>query len=907
MHGFLNLLRMRLKALFQRRQLDRDLEDELAFHLSMKETASRDGLQRPFGNPTLAKENTRAIWTFATLETWWQDARFAGRLLRQSPVFAGTAVLSLAIGIGANTALFSVIDALMMKQLPVQHPEQLRVMTWSADPHTDRIDMPFHSYDGNCNDDKNGRSVCGSFSYPAFRALTAVPQFSRLIAFSDLDLTVTAWGRSEIAFGHIVSGDYFTALGVRPLLGRILLTDDDGASRPLAALLSYQYWTRRFGQDPRVIGKKIRINSRPVSVVGVAPREFAGLYPGNAPDVYLPMAKTEEIGAPWRFLNKPDYWWVQIFARMQPGATDERARATADAVFQHQITSYSGRKKSSARINLDSGAHGLAFLRNNLALRVFTLAGAVALVLLIACVNLANLLLARATARRREIAVRLSVGASRARLLRQLLTEGVLLSFTGGALGLTIANPIMHLLLTINREQSLEINAALDTRTLGFAFGVSLVTGILFSIVPALRATRLDLSPALKDGALAGAGTSPRLRPGRLLVAGQVSLSLLLLIGAGLFVRTLMSLQAVNLGFDADHILTFRTDPSLNSTKEQRLAALYGRIQESIERIPSVKSVALSRHALIGNGATSDRVRIAGEPFSPSSGKDNAFLHFCSDSFLSTYKIPVLLGRDLSSADSAGSQPVAVVNEKFARKYFPHGSPIGREFYLGDTLKQQLESGAIRIVGVSADAHYTVVRLEPPPTVYLPYVQHPQSLQQMVFSIRTAVPPLAIAEQVRRAVAQVDPSVPVAYVRTEQQLINTSLGSERLFAGLGSWLGSIAALLSAIGLYGVVNYSVSRRTAEIGIRLALGAEPGNVLRLVLRECLWSVAAGLLLGITAALALTRLLTTMLYGVKPTDFLSYATAAALMLAISAVAALIPARRAAKIQPAIALKYE
>ncbi len=903
MNEILNILRLRLKALFHRRRLDRDLEDEIAFHLAMKEGSETQS--RPFGNSTLAKENARALWTFQTLETWWQDVRFAGRLLRRSPVFSCTAALSLAIGIGANTAIFSMIDALMLKQLPVSSPEQLRALTWVADQ---RVDMPFHSYDGDCHDDKRGRRVCASFSYPLFRAIAVVPQFSRVIAFSDLNLTLTAYGASELALGHVVSGNYFTALGINPLLGRTIIADDDNASRPIVAVISYHYWTRRFGQDSAIIGRQIAVNKKPVLIVGVTPREFLGLYPGEVPDVFLPMAATEEIGAQSYSLSKPDYWWVRVFARMRAGATDEQARAAANAAFQHQIESYSGRNLQTVfRLEMESGARGVGLLRDNLSLRIYILAAAVALVLLIACANLANLLLARATARRREIAVRLSIGASRIRLLRQLLTEGVLLSFTGGALGIGIANPLIHLLLSVNRAEPLEINAALDERTLAFAFAISLFTGLLFSAIPAWRAAPQDLSPALKDGALAGAGTSPRLRLGRLLVAAQVGLSLLLLTGAGLFVRTLISLEAVDLGFNPESILTFRTDPSLSGLKDQALAALYGRLRQSIERIPGVRSVALSRHGLIEDGESSDDVRIAGEPLKQSYKNDTVSLHFCSDSFLSTLAIPLILGRDLSPADSTNSQPVAVVNQKFAKKYFPNGNPIGREFYLGDTPKEQSQSPPIRIVGVSGDAHYTNVRTDPPPTAYVPYGQHLQNLQQTVFFIRTALPPLSLAEQVRKAVAQVDKSVPIADIHTERQLINMSIGSERLFAGLVSWLGAVAALLAAIGLYGVVNYSVSRRTAEIGIRLALGAALSDVLWLVVRECVWLVAAGLIIGIPAALALSRLLEKMLYGVKSTDALTYAAAATLMIAISAIAALIPARRAAKIQPLVALKYE
>ncbi len=902
MNEWLNILRLRMRALWKRRELDRDLADELEFHLSMKQAS--DNRDRPFGNRTLVRENMREIWTFHALETWWQDIRFAARLLRHSPVFSWTAVLSLAIGIGANTAIFSVADALMLKKLPVRNPEQLRVVTWSSSPEAD---MPFHSYDGECHQGKGDRN-CGSFSYPAFRTIASLPQFSNVIGFSNLDLTVTAQGTTEMAFGHLVSGDYFTSLGVKPLLGRIILGDDDKAIRPLVGAISYGYWTRRFGQDPAIVGRKILVNNRPLEIAGVIPRDFLGLYPGNGADVYVPMGKSEAIGAKSYLLDRPDYWWVRIFARLKPAVADAEARAAIDAAFQHQVQSYSGKNVAKiSRIEIEPGARGLSLLRDEIALQIYVLAAAVALVLLIACANLANLLLARGSARRREIAVRLSVGAGRMRLLRQLLTEGVLLSLTGGVLGIALASPLMQLLLSMNREHPLLINAALDTRAVSFALCVSVLTGLSFSAIPALRATRLDLSPALKDGALAGSGTSPRLRLGRLLVAGQVALSLLLLIVAGLFVRTLVSLHAVNLGFNTENLLTFRTDPSLNGMQEQALAKLYSDLRESIEQIPGVHSVALSRHGLIEGSESSDDVRIAGAPLKQSYQNDHVFLHFCSSSLLSTLQIPVLRGRDLLPSDAGNAQRVAIVNRVFARKYFPDGRAIGKEFYLGDTPKQQAESPPVQIVGVSEDAHYTDVRSDPPPTAYLPYLQYVRSLGQMTFFIRTALPPLSLAGQVRKAVARVDKSVPVGNLHTERQQVEMSLGSERMFAGLVSWLGLVAALLAAVGLYGVVNYAVARRTAEIGIRLALGADQRQVLWLVMRESMWLVAAGLIIGIPAALALTSLLGTMLYKTRPADALTYTAAGLLMFAISAVAAFIPARRASKIPPVTALKYE
>lgn len=836
------------------------------------------------------------------LDSLWRDCRFAARLLRQSPVFACTAILSLAIGIGANTAIFSLVDALMLKTLPVRNARELRVVEWTAAP---RVDMPFHSFDGNCTTNAQGNRVCGSFSYPAFEALASVPQFSDVIGFADIDLTVTVHGLSEMAFGQLVSANYFSVLGVNPLLGRSFARSDE--SGPIVVVMGHRYWTRRFAQDPTIVGRQILVNNKPVIIAGIAPSRFLGLYPGDAPDFYLPIAKTHEIAAAIDEPAKPDHWWIQVFARMRSGAMDEPARTAATAAFLHEVESYSGRKQLQAEVELGSGARGLEWLRDQLSLPLLVLAGTVMIVLWIACANLANLLLARGNARRREMAVRLSIGAARARLFQQLLTEGVLLSFAGGLIGVAIASPILHWLLITSWYRPLEIGAALDTRTLGFTLCMSLLTGLLFSILPAIRVTKIDLSPMLKDGAISGSGTNPRIRAGRFLVSAQVALSLVLLIGASLFVRTLISLETVHLGFSSENILTFSTDPSLNGMKGKALVSLYERIRESVAAIPGVISVALARHVPMDGSSSIDGVRIAGEPIKQSYQGDQAYLQWCSASYLSTLRMPILLGRDLSSSDSTVAQSVAVVNRKFAAKFFPNRDPIGEQFFLGDNLKEQAQEPPVRIVGVSADARYADLRSEPPPTIFLAYDQHLASLDRMVFFIRTVVRPLELVNQVRKAVKNVDSSVPVSFVRTENEWIDNSIRSERLFAGLVGSLGLIAVLLAAIGLYGVVNYSVSRRTGEMGIRLALGADPRDLFWLILRECTWLVLAGLAAGLPVALVLMRLTETLLYGVKSRDTLSYLFPVLLMMAISLVAAAIPARRGAQIQPTLALKYE
>jgi predicted permease len=589
-------------------------------------------------------------------------------------------------------------------------------------------------------------------------------------------------------------------------------------------------------------------------------------------------------------------------ARLSPGVSDEEAAAALHATLGDAIREYTGAaepKPQIPRILLAPGARGVGLLRNSLSTPLYILIGVVGLVLLIACANLANLLLARSAARRREVAVRLSIGASRARLMRQLFTESALLAGTGGLLGLLLAGPLTNVVMRLLSAGALD--ARIDRRTLVFTFAVSALTSVLFGMLPAWRATGLDLSPALKESGAAVSAASRRWSLSRFLVAAQVALSLLLLVGAGLFLRTLLSLSAVDLGFVAERLLTFQTDPSRNGYKGNRLEELYRRMRESIAAIPGVQSVGMSQQGLMMGSVTNSSARLPGDP--PKQGRRRQVYElFCSDSFLSTMRIPLLLGRDLSPADRAGTPEVAVVNETFVKNNFPQGNPVGQTFYL-----EGPNNPPIQIVGVAKDAHYQRVRGEAPPTAYFPYAQHLKDSWQMTFVIRTVLPPLSIAGAVRRAVAAVDQNIPVAEMRTEEEQIRKSLGSERLFAGLVSSFGVIAALLAAIGLYGVMAYSVTRRTAEIGIRLALGANRGDVQWLVLRESMAMVAAGLAIGVPAGLALTGLVRKMLYGVTPADPLSFAAAVAAMITIAGAAAWLPARRAARVDPLVALRHE
>ncbi len=818
-----------------------------------------------------------------------------GRILRKNPGFTAVAVLSLALGIGANTALFSVADAVMLKTLPVRDPQQLRVVNWVS---IEGSKKPIHSEDG-YRLERNGFSLSGSFSYAAYQAFREhVPQFSDLIAYAGSQLTVTAHASSEVAIGWFVSGNYFDGLGVRPLAGRAIQPDDDAPGRPAVAVLGYRYWQKRFGLDGRVVGSDIWINQKPATVIGILPPSFQGLDPGSETDIFVPISQVPALAPAEYSLTEPFTWWVQIFGRLRPGASDAAAAQATQATLGALIQNYAGSGYAVPRVRLEDGARGVSYLREYASSRLYVLEGIVGMVLLIACVNLAHLLLARSAARAREIAVRLSIGASRGRLIRQLLTESVLLALAGGAVGLLLARALTALLAesVLASRGFLIPQARLDGRALLFMFLAAFLTAALSGFLPAWQATRTAPNPILKGGRTSGRGS--RQYSSRLLIAGQVALSVLLLAGAGLFVRTLLGLMRVDLGFNSGNLLSFQTDASRSGYKGQKLADVYARMRERIAAIPGVLSVGLSNRSLIGGDETSDDVTMLAN--SPRPGEMlNVFFLACSDSLLSTMRIPVILGRGLAPSDGPGKPPVAVVNETFVKDYFlPGVDPIGQKFG-GDA--------GTEIVGVVKDAHYSSVRAAVPPTAYVPYMQSLSGLDRMSFSIRTAVAPLSIAPAVRRAVAEVDSSIPVDRLRTMQDQVDLSLTSERTLAELVSAFGLAAALLAAIGLYGVMAYTVARRTSEIGIRIALGANTRSVAWLVVRESVWMIAAGLAIGIPLALLLARGVRSMLYGIAPNDPWSFAAAIVLMSTVGAIAAWIPARRASRVDPMTALRAD
>lgn len=840
-----------------------------------------------------------------------QDLRYGVRMLLKSKALTAVAVLSLALGIGANTAIFSLIDAVLLKTLPVKNPNELVLLDWVSGP------KPIASkINGNLSrDEATGQSTSTSFSYATFNQLRDHAEtLSDVFAFAEIEqLNVNIDGQAEIASGQFVSGGYYAGLGVPAVAGRTLTAGDDQPTADATAVISHRYWQRRFGLDAAVIGKTITVNSVLFTIVGVTPRGFEGtLQVGSSPDFSLAMSMEPIVNSGSSSLHDHESWWVQIIGRLNPGATLSQTRASLEGIFQQSAIEENKLAQAASpqpdheqpdlpSLRVSSGSQGLSEMRRGYAQPLTILVAVVGLVLLIACANVANLLLARGATRQKEMALRLALGAGRRRLIRQLLTESVLLAMMGGALGVLFANWGKDLLLTLRPwgGGALDLDLKLDLRVLGFTVAVSLLTGILFGAAPALRATRVDLTPALKDNARGVIGGT-RFGLSKALVIVQVGLSLVLLTGAGLFVRTLRNLNNVNVGFNTDNVLLFRVSPRLSGYKTNQVAQLYQQMLERIEAVPGVLRATISRHPLLSGSAAIDIVYLDGRP--APGAKDYTYIQRVRSNFFETMEIPLVMGRGLSEQDDERAPRVAVINQTMARKYLNNQDPIGQR--LGFSAEHSRD---IEIVGVVRDAKYTSLRDKTPPTLYFPYRQQASSLGQMNFEVRTAGEPTALVAAIREAVSEVDKNVPLFDVKTQQRQAEQSLTQERLFATLSSFFGLVALLLACIGLYGVMSYAVARRTNEIGIRMALGATATGVTRMVMRETMLLVVIGIVIGLAAALGSTPLIESMLFGLAPRDSATISFAALLLIAVAALAGYIPARRAARVDPMIALRYE
>ncbi|MEW6206896.1 MAG: ABC transporter permease [Acidobacteriota bacterium] len=858
------------------------------------------------------------------MNTFWQDLRYGIRMLVKAPGLTAIAVLSLALGVGANTALFSVIDAMLLRKLPVKEPDRLVLFKsiWGEN-------FSPGSYSGSGLSDESGRRVRTSFPH---QTLTAFRQqqgaLADVFAFGNVALNVNADGEAQVVSGQAVSGNYYTALGVQPLLGRVMSEDDDNTQASPVVVLSHRYWQRRFGGDASVIGKQINLNNVSFTIIGVTPQGFEGaMQVGQSMDVSIPIAWEPQVSAE-RSRMTGAVWWLKLMGRLNPGATAEQAQASLESVFHQSVLEHRAARQAvlQARgiqsvlqpldpkdyplLGVDSGSQGEMFTRQFYQRPLFILLGVVILVLAVACANVANLLLARAAARQREIAVRLAVGASRFRLIRQLLTESVLLAGVGGALGLLFALWIKDGLLSVSgwggRGMG-ALDARLDMRVLGFTMTVSLLTGILFGIAPAWRATRVDLTPALKDSARSSSAASRSLLSKSLVVA-QVAVSLLLLVGAGLFLRTLLNLQRVDTGFNTRNLLLFSVDPALIGYKNERRANLYRQMAERLEAAPGVQSVTFSREPLLAQSSSDSSFYLPGVTVGAdgrATPSGDVYIHRVRENFLEAMEIPLLAGRGLTTRDDDRAAKVAVVNQTFARRYFGEENPVGKRFGFDSKKPDEIE-----IIGLARDAKYARQRDEIPPTAYLPWLQALGSLGEATFEVRTSNDPMAMVAAIRAAVRDVDGNLPINNIRTQAEQADETLAMERLFAKLLSLFGLLAQQLASIGLYGVLAWSVSQRTREIGIRQALGASRGDVLKMILRQGMTLTTIGIVLGLAGAYVLTKYLaslTGMLYGIEPTDPVTFGVIAMLLTIVALAACYIPARRATRVDPMVALRCE
>jgi predicted permease len=840
-----------------------------------------------------------------------QDIRYALRILAQNPAFAAIAVLSLALGIGANTAIFTLVDTVILRNLPVRAPESLVVVAINpADPNT-YFNYPDYRYIRDHNRSFNG-VLATSGSSPLAMSVPSDPR-----------------AQSEITAGANVSGNYFEVLGVVPAVGRLLTpADDQNEGAHPYAVLNWDFWQRRFAADPSVVGRSITLNGSPFTIIGVAQRGFRGTEVGNVSDLYVPITMIGQVNRGVREWNSRHMWWLNVFARLKPGISMAAAIPEVSVLWrqiqaadpeQKPAPSFDAGRDARDRGTLLPGSNGYSNFRNGFAKPLTVLMIVVALVLLIACANVANLLLVRAASRQKEIAIRLAVGAGRNRLVRQLVLETLVVSILGGALGILIAWSGVAALMNLmpRRALPLDLHIAPDLRMLAFSFAVSLLTGLVCGLVPALQSTRPNLVSSLKNETLVAGRARFDLR--RVLVVVQVAISLLLLIGAGLFIRSLRNLQNLDPGFSRQHVLLVNVSPRQSGYKGQRLRDYYEQLRARIASIPKVQSVSLSFTTPLAGSRWNSRMAFDEYQWKP---KERPVIdaNAVSPGYFSTLGIPIIAGRDFREQDNPAflpdpdpnpgrnparmppPSPVAIINETMARRFFAGQNPIGRRFSRSD--KFQMDN-SFEIVGVVKDANYFNLRKAVDSMFYIPSWRDGASINTI--SVRTAGDPVQITSSIYREAAKLDPSIPVLQTITLEQQFDNRISQERLITTLCGFFGALALLLAAVGLYGVMAHAVTRRVREIGIRMALGAHAGEVMWLVLRETAWMIGIGALLGVPAALAATRLISSFLYGLTAQDPWSIAGATLVLAVITALAGYIPARRAAKVDPMIALRYE
>ncbi len=909
-----------------RRKEDQDIKEELE---SLREMAGPGAL----GNLTLAEEDARAALTWIWLERLAQDVRYALRSMRHHKAFTALVVISLALGIGANTAIYSFLDSILLRPLPVRDPESLVIMKWRAKGYSLATSGMSWSTGGSSFDKSGGLTTSSIFPYAAVDVFGGTDVVSKVFYyFTSTRLGLTAGDETESVKGLHVSGDYFSGMGVEPIAGRLLQPADDEAGAASVVVLSERYSRRHFGTPAAAVGQTVRLNDKPFVVVGISPSAFFGAEPGAIPDVFTTMrADTVLRQFPFgdRGYSDEHAYWLEVMARLKPGVTVARAQAALEPRFQQfarmsastlsksvepgsirSTTPADEAAKDLPTLVVQPGAIGLDSLRRKYAEPIYILMVMVGLILLIACSNVASLLLSRASSRRREIAVRLSIGAGRGRVIRQLLTESVLLASIGGALGIVVAAWGMRVLtgLLSNGRENFTLHAELNWPVLMVTMTLSVVTGLLFGLAPAFQATRVDIVPALKD--IRATPASKRrlgIGLGTTLVVAQFVLSLVLLVGAGLFGRTLTKLHSIRLGFDRENVLLFTIRPAAVGVKGDSLLSLYDDLRQNLAGLPGVRSVSLSGGALPMGGGTMAPAGIAGAmPASPqadfppafqSRGFTRAALASVGPGFFSTMKIPIA-GREFSDVDRAGRPPVAIVNRKFARTY-------GLDMPVGRTLS--MPTGDMEIVGVADDALIFDLKEELRPVIYQPYMQAARPPGGMVYEVRTTGDPLGLAGAARQALRRIDSRIAMYDVKSQAAHIDQAISSEITLSRLCTAFAALALLIACVGLYGTVAFSVSRRTSEIGIRMTLGAARLRILWMVLRGVLVMTTIGLAIGIPLALLGSRYVRSLLFGVEPTDPIALAMGAGALLICALVAGFVPARRASRIDPMVAVRSE
>ncbi len=907
----------------RQKRLQRDLEDELHHHLELRARELRRSGLAPdaaaseaylrLGNFSLEQERMRDMDIAGALDTVGKDLRFALRQFAHNPVFAVIAVLSLALGIGANTAIFSVLNAALLRSLPVPNPQELVILT---DP--DASGAAIGSEDGE-------RSLLTYAEFVRLRDGSTGPSGAMTgMCASDSDIhrwaVRIAGGSQEEAQGRLVSEEYFSVLGVGSSIGRVFTrADDRGVGSDPYAVISYGYWQRRFGGKTSVLGTPVRLYGASLTIIGVARPGFHGETVGQDPDLWVPMMMEPLVkpGRDWIHedlsKNIDKVMWLQVFGRLKPGVTVPGAQAEVSVLFKHIIQE--GYPKTlpatvrkgllDQRIKVRAARTGAFGGREQFSQELLVLLVAAALVLLIACANVANLLLARATARYKEVGVRLSIGAAKSRLIRQFLTESLVLSSLGAVAGVLVAvvSSRALILLLSDPEKPLRLSAAFDWRVLGFTLAVTVLTGILFGLAPAIRGTRVDLIESLKESGRSVTGTGKRLTLAKTLVSAQIGLSLLLVVGAGLFLRTLWNLQSVALGYSKENLLLVRVDAITAGYKDAQRPPLYDEIADRLRLLPGVRGVTYSENGLLSGTESGDPVDVEG--FVHKSGDDRgARFDQIGPGYFSTLGVPLLLGREINLHDTANSLRVCVINEAFAKHFFAGRNPIGKhvtDTYGGGRLTME-------VVGVAKDVRDHRLRGNTDERFYAPASQGIGGIPPSIyFEIRTTAEPQRVLNGIRKTVLEVNANLPILTSRTMRALVDNQNRQPRLIATLCGIFGAIALLLAATGLYGVLSYSVSRRTNEIGIRMALGADKGSVVEMILKETALMIAIGMAVGIAATIGTTRLVASRLYGLSAMDPATIAIAVGVLAMVALIAGYVPAARAARVNPMAALRHE